>query len=154
MNCPRCDRELSGLGRYCHDCEEYTDDMPRLSDVQAAPDVEKRTRPKRVKKVQPPLEEAERLHCKALYEAHGCTVVNYSQAQRAQQTAGIPDLQVFFPDGTWAYHEVKRQKGPEFYAVGSKQSEAQIWFQELCERYGIRYVCGARDVAEAMLGDD
>ena len=148
MRCPRCDRELAGLARYCADCEEYTADMPRLSDVQAAPNEERA----KAKKQRPPLEEAERLHIKAMYEAHGCKVVNYSQAQRAQQTKGIPDLQVFHDEsGEWWYHEVKRQKGPMWYAVGSKQSEEQVWFEQLCERFGIRYVCGAREVAEAEL---
>ena len=100
----------------------------------------------------PPLEEPERLYIKALYEAAGCTVINFSQAQRAQQTKGIPDLLIYDErSGTSWWHEVKRQQGPEFYALKHGQTPDQKWFQDLVEGFGQEYLLGARDVAEAKL---
>jgi len=108
----------------------------------------------RKRKRKPPLEEAERIWIKKFYEAAGCIVVNYSQAQKAQQTAGIPDLQVFVPRlGVWWYHEVKRQQGEEFYALQHGQSEGQVWFEKLCDEFRIEYLLGARDVAIEKLVD-
>ena len=100
----------------------------------------------------PPLEEPERLWIKQLYEKCGCTVINFSQAQRAQQTAGIPDLLVYDRrSGTYWWHEVKRQQGPEFYALAHGQTDDQTWFQGLVEEFGQEYLLGARDVAIAKL---
>lgn len=106
----------------------------------------------RPKKKKAPLEERERLFIKKLYETAGCIVVNFSQAQKAQQTPGIPDLLVFDErTGTFWWHEVKRQSGGEFYAQAHGQSESQMWFQALVEQFGQQYLLGARDVAEAKL---
>ena len=105
-----------------------------------------------MKKIQPPLEKREDTFIRKLYRAAGLTVVTYSQSRNTMQTPGIPDLQAFdHKSGTWFYHEVKRQRGPGFLKVNSKQSLEQMAFQAMCHEFGIEYICGARDVAEQKL---
>jgi hypothetical protein len=100
----------------------------------------------------PPLEEAERLKCKEIYELAGCTVVNFSQRQRSMQTRGIADLAIFDDrTGTWWWHEVKRLQGPEYRKTSHPQTADQVWFQALVERFGQEYVLGARDAALGKL---
>ena len=107
-------------------------------------------------KVAPPLEEKERLYIKKLYEAAGFTVINFSQAQRAQQTKGIADLRVYDNRGRHMpfWFEVKRMQGPAFYSLyggGTGQSADQEWFQALVERHDEMYKVGSRDEAKRHL---
>lgn len=100
----------------------------------------------------PPTEKIEHSYIKKLYETCGCTVINFAQAQRAQQTRGIPDMLVFDPKtGTWWWHEIKRLQGEGIRKTYHGQSEHQQWFQRLVEQFGHEYVLGARDAAEAKL---
>jgi hypothetical protein len=110
----------------------------------------------RARKLTPPLEERERLFIKKLFERNGYTVVNFSQAQKAQQTPGIADLKVYDNRTRHTFwFEVKRQQGPDFLSIygseGTGQSDAQKDFQALVESHHEEYVLGSRHAAEAYL---
>jgi len=95
------------------------------------------------KKVQAPSEKAEERDCIDLYEMCGCVVVKFSQAQKAQQTAGIADLLVLCPklNTSW-WHEVKRRQGAQYYKVQHGQSPHQKIFQANVESVGHTYIIG------------
>lgn len=96
----------------------------------------------------PPLEKQEHQWVKKLYEMVGCTVISFAQAQRAQQTAGIPDMLIFDPKSkTFWWHEVKRLQGDEYRKTSHIQTDEQAWFQRLVEGFGQEYLLGGRDVA-------
>lgn len=100
----------------------------------------------------PPREKAEHAFIKKLYETCGCIVISFAQAQRAQQTAGIPDMLVFDPkSGTYWWHEIKRLQGPEYLKTSHGQSDTQKWFESVVESFGQEYLLGARDVAIAKM---
>lgn len=106
----------------------------------------------RRKKRKPPLEKYEDIFIRKLYRTAGCSVITFSQAQKAQQTPGIPDMRVYDPrSGTAWWHEIKRQSGPEWLKTNHGQTEHQVIFQRLVESFGEEYLIGARDVAEAKL---
>ena len=95
------------------------------------------------KKTHPPSEKKEERQCIRLYEQTGCIVIKFSQAQKAQQTAGIADLLVLVPRlGVSFWHEVKRRKGTQYYRVKSEQSPHQIIFQKNVESVGMTYIVG------------
>lgn len=92
---------------------------------------------------------------KAVYEACGCNVANFSQGYRpggrrhgtTRQTKGIPDLYVFPPLGHYQrtpfWHETKR--------AGGKQSLEQRAWQLACMTRGVDYVLGGVNEAIAHL---
>lgn len=105
-----------------------------------------------MRKIAPPLEREEEKKIIEIYELAGCKVVSFSQRQRSQQTAGIPDLRIYSPRKKRAWwHEVKRQHGPRFLKVQYGQTPPQRAFQELVEEFGEDYVLGARDAAARKL---
>ena len=69
------------------------------------------------------------------------------------QTEGISDLLVLDTRNraTFFWFEIKRQTGPEFLKVDSRQSENQRWFQLLVESFGMRYEIGSRQRAMEIL---
>ena len=104
------------------------------------------------KKVQSPSEKVEERQCIDLYEICGCVVVKFSQAQKAQQTAGIPDLLILCPklDAFW-WHEVKRRQGAQYYKVQHCQSPHQKVFQVNVESVGHTYIIGPLSTARQKL---
>lgn len=105
------------------------------------------------KKVQPPSEKKEERQIIELYETCGCTVVKFSQAQRAQQTPGVADLLVLWPyserpmDESFWWHEVKRRQGPQYYKIQHGQSPHQKIFQVNVESVGHTYIIGPLSTA-------
>lgn len=65
----------------------------------------------------------------------GCEVVSFSQPFGALQTKGIADLRIY-------HRERKRAAWFEVKTPTGKQSSGQIWFQNLVESVGERYVMG------------
>lgn len=105
-------------------------------------------------KRKPPLERYEDAYIRKLYRTAGCVVVSFSQPRRTKQTPGIPDLRIYdTKTGTAWWHEVKRQQGPGWTYVQTKQSDAQRLFQARAEACGEEYLIGARDVAYRKLRD-
>ncbi len=91
----------------------------------------------------PPLEKDEERQIIGLYEQVGLIVIKFSQAQKAQQTAGISDLLVLDPnrESFW-WHEVKRRQGPEYQKVQYGQTLEQKIFQQNVESVGHTYIIG------------
>lgn len=102
-------------------------------------------------KEMPQVEKSEERQCIDLYETCGCIVIKFSQAQKAQQTAGIADLLVLCPklETSW-WHEVKRRQGPQYKKVKSKQSPHQKIFQDWVEMVGMVYIIGPLSTAEGQ----
>ena len=102
-------------------------------------------------KEMPQVEKSEERQCIDLYETCGCIVIKFSQAQKAQQTAGIADLMVLCPklDAFW-WHEVKRRSGPQYKKVNSKQTPDQKIFQDNVEMVGHTYILGPLSTAEGQ----
>ena len=105
-----------------------------------------------MKKIQPPTEKKEERQCIALYEQVGCVVIKFSQAQKAQQTAGIADLLVLCPNlkTSW-WHEVKRRQGPEYYKIQHGQSFHQEVFEQNVRSVGMTYIIGPLSAAKDKL---
>ena len=103
-------------------------------------------------KEMPQVEKSEERQCIDLYEQVGCIVIKFSQAQKAQQTAGIADLLVLCPklETSW-WHECKRRQGPQYKKVNSKQSPHQKIFQDNVEMVGHTYIIGPLSTAEGQL---
>lgn len=120
MTCPRCGAELTGLGRYCHECESYTSDEAKEASeaiVMGAPD----TRPE---------EEIRRDVVKALraldfYVAD--TEQGYRKDGSTRVTKGFPDLMIA-GHGHIIAVEMKSLKG--------KQTPEQEEFEAVWEENG------------------
>lgn len=103
-------------------------------------------------KEMPQVEKAEERQCIDLYEQVGCIVIKFSQAQKAQQTAGIADTMILCPKlETFWWHEIKRRKGPQYKKVSSKQTPDQKIFQDNVESVGHTYIIGPLSTAEGQL---
>lgn len=108
----------------------------------------------KIKRTPPPLEKIEERQIIDLYEQVGCIVIKFSQAQKAQQTAGIADLLVLCPKlGISWWHEVKRRKGPQYYEVQHGQTPHQKIFQNCVETVGMSYIIGPLSTAREKLVD-
>ena len=96
-----------------------------------------------IKKRPPPLEKIEERLIIKLYEQVGLIIIKFSQAQKAQQTAGIADLLVLDTkrESSW-WHEVKRRQGPEYQKVQYGQTLEQRIFQQNVESVGHTYIIG------------
>ncbi len=102
-------------------------------------------------KEMPQVEKSEERQCIDLYEMCGCIIIKFSQAQKAQQTAGIADLLILCPKlNTFWWHEVKRRSGPQYKKVNSKQSPVQKIFQDNVEMVGHTYILGPLSTAEGQ----
>lgn len=102
-------------------------------------------------KEMPQVEKSEERQIIDLYEQVGCIIIKFSQAQKAQQTAGIADLLILCPklETSW-WHEVKRRSGPQYKKVNSKQSAAQKIFQDNVEMVGMLYIIGPLSTAQGQ----
>lgn len=80
---------------------------------------------------------------KRLLGTHEIEVYDTSQPFRAAITPGVPDLLCFCPRRGFFVVEVKSATG--------KQSAAQLHFQHLCERAGVRYILGGVAAVTAFL---
>jgi hypothetical protein len=105
-----------------------------------------------IKKRPPPLEKIEERLIIKLYEQVGLIVIKFSQAQKAQQTAGIADLLVLDTkrESSW-WHEVKRRQGPEYQKVQYGQTLEQRIFQQNVESVGHTYILGPLTRATSYL---
>ncbi len=89
------------------------------------------------------LEKAVQRRVKAILAAGRCATYDLSQPRRTMQTAGLPDLICFHPDGALFFVEIKAETG--------RLSPAQKAFQDLAARAGIPYIVGgAKEVAEHL----
>ncbi len=104
--CPRCQRELPGLARYCLDCEEYVADMSHDGTTDAAPRTPAAAIP------DGRLEDEIQLATKRALELLGFDVYDLSQGRKTRQTAGLADLYVV-GYGRCAWAEMKTAKGTQ-----------------------------------------
>ncbi len=129
--CPGCGRELRGLAMYCHDCQDYVEDMrQKKADAEPSPAaLVPDTRP----------EDKRRLGVRSALERipgtpdwpKGFVVIDLEQNRKGTRVRkGIADLYVMgFRVSAWV--EMKTDKGT--------QSDDQIAFQLDCQACGVPY---------------
>lgn len=107
------------------------------------------------------LEKAIELRGDRLMQAHGFTVIRFSQARASRLTPGIPDRRYYRPprpDEHYADWFRRRLSAPPGYALWweaktetGEQSPAQRAFQQLVEPCGETYLLGTDAVLRAWL---
>jgi len=99
--CPTCGADLPGLGRFCHTCGDYIENMGAAAD----------TSPARRDAIPDTRTEAEvQLGIRRAAEVLGYDVYDMSQGRPTRQAPGIPDLYIR-GHGRRVWIEVKRPSG-------------------------------------------